>query len=80
MPESDRDLLIAVKTKVDAIHRDMVEPGGRVPKLEATVDDHSERINTFKGSISALMWILGGVGLLLVTLSGVVMAHILGGK
>jgi hypothetical protein len=80
VPESDRDLLIAVKTKVDAIHRDMVEPGGRVPKLEETVDDHSKSINTFAGSFKTIVWVLGGLGLLFVGLSGVVLAHVLGGK
>jgi hypothetical protein len=80
MPESDRDLLIAVKTKVDAIHRDMVEPGGRVPKLEATVDDHSERINTFTGSFRTMVWVISGVGILMMAFGGVLLAHIMGGK
>ena len=80
MPDSDRDILIAVKTKVDAIHRDMVEPGGRVPKLEATVDEHTSQISSFSGGLRVTVWILGGLGLLFVGLSGVVLAHILGGK
>lgn len=79
MAESDRDILIELRTKVTEIHRDMTQPEGRVPKLETVVDDHTIQISAASGGLKTLMWILGGIGLLLVTVAGVVFAHILGG-
>lgn len=78
--ESDRDILIELRTKVTEIHRDMTQPEGRVPKLEMKVDSHGARLNQYEGSVRTAVWIVGGIGILFVTLAGVVFAHILGGK
>lgn len=80
MPESDRDILIEVRTDVKALVRDMTEPGGRVPKLEATVTEHSSQISSASGGLRTALWFIGGIGVLLLGLGTVVLAHILGGK
>ena len=77
---SDRDILIAVRTTVEAIHRDMVEPGGRVPRLEGKVEEHSTQISSAAGGVKVIVWAMGILALLLVTLAGVVLAHVLGTK
>lgn len=79
-PESDRDILIAVRTKVEEIHRDMTQPEGRVPKLEATVVEHSAQINSFTGGLRVSVWVIGIIGTLVMAFGGVLLAHILGGK
>jgi hypothetical protein len=80
MAESDRDILIELRTKVTDIHREMTDPSGKVPKLEVKVENHAKQISSFSGGLRVTVWILGGLGLLFVGLSGVVLAHILGGK
>lgn len=80
MPESDRDILIDLRSKVTEIHRDMTQPEGRVPKLEARVEGHAEKINSFTGSFRTTVWFIAGIGGLLLALGTVVLAHILGGK
>lgn len=83
MPESDRDILIEVRTKIVGLHTELLGGDGRVgrvPALEKTQDDHAAQINTFSGGLSALKWIIGGIGLLLLTLGATVLAHVLGGK
>lgn len=83
MPESDRDILIELRTKVTEIHRDMTQPEGRVPKLEARVDNHAGQLNTMKGAAGMARWIIGIVVALtvgLLGLGGVVLDHILKGK
>lgn len=80
MAETDRDILIRLDQKVEEIHREMTQPEGKVPKLERRVDEHASKINSASGAVRAFVWILGGIGLLFVTLAGVVFAHILGGK
>lgn len=69
MPESDRDILIEVRTDVKALVRDMTEPGGRVPKLEASVQEHGDQLAFYRGAI----WIVGG---LLVLLGGILAEHL----
>lgn len=78
--ESDRDILIELRTKVTEIHRDMTQPEGRVPKLEATVDDHAKQINQVSGGLSAAKWFLAGIGALLLALATVLATHLFGGK
>jgi len=80
MPESDRDILIELRTKVGEIHRDMTQPEGRVPKLEVTVDEHSSQINSFAGGLKVALWVIGLVGTLVLAFGGVLLAHVLGGK
>jgi hypothetical protein len=78
--ESDRDILIAVKTKVDEIHRDMTQPGGRVPRLEGTVEEHSAQLNQLSGSVGTSKWFLAGIGALVLALISVLASHLLGGR
>ena len=80
MPEqTDREMLTEVKTLVGEIHREMTQPEGKVPKLEAKVDDHAKQINTFKGSVSTLVWIIGGIGILMMAFGGAFLEHVWGG-
>jgi hypothetical protein len=65
MAESDRDILIELRTKVGEIHRDMTQPEGRVPKLEATVEGHGKQINTFSGGLRTALWFIAGICTLL---------------
>ena len=73
MPDDTRDILIAVKAKVDSIHFELTDEQGKVPKLEAKVDSHGDQINFWKGGLAL-------VAFLLLTLGGVFIAHLMGGK
>lgn len=79
MPESDRDLLIRIDERTARMHVELLGEDGRVPKLEDTTDRHAAQINTFTGGMSAIKWVLGGIGLALLTLGATVLAHVLGG-
>lgn len=63
---TDRDILIEVKTKVSALHEDLLgAPGreGRIPQLEKTQEKHAEQINLWRGMlviIAGLITLLGG--------------------
>ena len=80
MVETDRDILIAVRSKVDEMHRELTQAGGKVPKLEAKVEDHATRINSFSGGLRVALWVIAGIGTLLMAFGGVLLAHIMGGK
>lgn len=80
MAESDRDILIRVDTTVKSMHEQLLGSDGRVPKLEATQEDHAAKINTFTGSAKTLAWVIGGIGILAMAFGGVLLAHIMGGK
>lgn len=70
--DTDRDILIAVKTTVDEIHREMTAPGGKVPILAEKVDEHSQQLSYYKGALAL-------VGLLLLAFGTALAAHLLGG-
>lgn len=78
--DSDRDILIRLDQKVSEIHRDMTQPEGRVPRLEAKVEVHATQISTASGSLKTLLWVISGIGILAMAFGGVLLAHILGGK
>lgn len=83
MEKDERELLIRVDTTVQNMHRELLGGEGqigRIPKLEKTQDDHAASINKAKGSIGTLVWVLGGLGLLLGGLATALFAHVLGGK
>ena len=78
--QSDRDILIEVRTDVKALVRDMTDPGGRVPRLEATVEGHGKQIDSAAGGAKVIVWALVILAGLFTTLAGVVLAHVLGNK
>jgi len=73
MADTDRDILIEVKTKVNEIHREMTHSDGRVPKLERRVELHASQINYWKGAVAI-------VGLLVVVFGSIVVSHVWGIK
>lgn len=75
--QSDRDILIEVRTDVKALVRDMTDPGGRVPRLEATVEEHSKEIDSATGGVKAIAWLVGLLVVLVAGLGAVVLAQAL---
>lgn len=86
MPEpgrSDRDILIQVESNVNSLHYELLGGNGRtgrIPKLEDTQEEHAEKINSASGALKVVVYIMGGLGLAFLTLAGVVLTHILGGR
>lgn len=78
--ESDRDILIRLDQKVSDIHRDMAQPGGRVPKLEGKVDSHDAQLNRLFGAQSIARWFIGGICAVVLAVGIALLTHLLGGK
>lgn len=70
---SDRDILIAVETTVEGVSADLKE-------VKADVKSHASRLDQAEGARRTIVWVIGGIILLVCAFGGVLMAHMLGGK
>lgn len=78
---SDHDLLIRIDSTVAEVHREMIQPEGRVPKLQKSFDEHNEEDDKRFGAIqSQISYWKGGIAVLcflIVAVGAVVLDHIL---
>ncbi len=70
---SERDILIEVRTKVNDIHFNMTQPGGKVPRLESIVEKHASQISYWKGAVAV-------IAILILAFGAVLAEHLLSGK
>lgn len=78
--DSDRDILIEMRTKVNDIHFNMTQPGGKVPNLETTVSRHEKQLTTIHAGLGVWKYLISGFGILLMAFGAALVAHFFGWK
>jgi hypothetical protein len=77
--DNSYEILIRLDQRVGDMHTQLLGPDGRIPKVEETIEDHAEKIHTFTGGMRMGMYIISGIGIIMMAFGGVLLAHILGG-
>ena len=72
MTPEQHDILVTIRTKMDALISDD-HATGLVPEIKGKVMDHDLKFSYYKGAIAV-------VGFLILVFGGVLFAHVLGGK